>query len=95
MGQKLIAFKVCDEDYDEIAKLSPSESPNLIAKRIVLDSLIKHQYIADKTLTMTVRTIAFLQRYAEASLTPDKLTEVFTLAINDEKEMAIKLGINL
>lgn len=92
MSQKLIQFKVSDDDYNSIAGLDSGKSANLIAKQIVLDALIREKETADQTLIMAIRSLTFLQRYAQATLPPEKLGEVFTQAQEDEKEIAKKVG---
>lgn len=92
MAQKLIQFKVSDDDYEAIAGLESGKSPNLVAKQLVLDALIRNKETADQTLIMSLRTLTFLRRFAQASLSEEKLEEVFAKAYEDEQEVAKKVG---
>lgn len=92
MGRVHIAFKLSDDEHEELLKIGGDKSASLIAKQLVLDALIRNKETADQTLIMSIRTLSFVQRMAEAILPPDKLGEVFSKAIQDEKEMGKKVG---
>lgn len=87
-----IQFKVSDDEYAGISALPGLGSPNLKAKKVLIDKVNRTQDVHLNSLKVCVRTMCILQRFVSESLADDeRFKALLNDAIKDAETVLFKL----